>query len=139
MVASEAMAKAQLNPYDAYVMAGFEDPIELIKRNLAFEMMAEPTVRRVIAKKALEDWGYDTLELQLELMMDEMEQQKIMMSLQQAMMGDPSAMAAAGGSAPPSGEPGDTTNPQNVPSLPNPVGAPAQGLSTPPNMNIGGI
>lgn len=84
---TDAMAKAQLNPYDAMVMAGVENPMEIIARNLAYKVMAEPAVMRQIGKKFLEELGIDSTELELEELNDQSQLQQMMMQLQQRMMG----------------------------------------------------
>lgn len=132
LVASEAMAKAQLNPYDAYKMAGFEDAMEIVERNLAFEMMQDPAVRRQIAKRALEEWGYDSMELTIESAADDMMVQQMLAALQQSLMGQqPPGVPTAGEQVP--------TEPQQGggggATLPQAVGAPVQGMQTPPDLS----
>lgn len=84
---TDAMTKAGLNPYDAYVFAGWENPMEVISRNLAYEIMQEPSVKRQLAKQALKDWGLDTMELELEEINDQQMIQQMMAEMQSRMQG----------------------------------------------------
>lgn len=61
----EAMTKG-LNIYDALVHAGFDDAMEIIQRNLAYEIMQEPAIKRQLAKDAAAAWGLDTMEMELQ-------------------------------------------------------------------------
>lgn len=109
VLATDAMTKAKLNPYDALTFAGWENPMEVIKRNLAYSILLEdPSVRRAIAKDALKSWGYDTLELQLEELNDNNMLQQMAAMLQQKNQGNPEA-----------GQPGQPLQQE---------GAPAQGM-----------
>lgn len=84
---TDAMTKAGLNPYDAYTYANWENPMEVIARNLAYEIMQEPSIKRQLAKKALEDWGLDAKELELEELMDQNIIQQMMAEMQSRMQG----------------------------------------------------
>src|SRR5690606_15981325 len=61
VIATDAMTKAKLNPYDALTFAGWENPMEVIARNLAYSIMEEPAIKRKLAKYYLEEWGLDAL------------------------------------------------------------------------------
>jgi hypothetical protein len=94
VLATDAMTKAKLNPYDALTFAGWENPMEVIKRNLAYSILLEdPSVRRQIAKEALKDWGMDTMELQLEELNDTNMLKQMAAMLQQKNQGTPGAGA----------------------------------------------
>jgi len=106
VLATDAMTKAKLNPYDALVFAGWENPMEVIKRNLAYSILLEdPAVRRQIAKDALKSWGLDTMELTLEELNDTSMLKQMAAMLEQKNAGAQGAPApgqplAEGGSAP---------------------------------------
>lgn len=134
LVAAEAMAKAQLNPYDAYKLAGFDDATEIIERNLAFEMLQEPQVRRAIAKRALEKWGYSTLELMIETMQDDMMAQQILAALQARLAGQMQPGTDVPGQMP-QGPQGMPPQGAQAGALPQAAGAPIQGLNTPPDIS----
>ncbi len=79
---TDAMTKAGLNPYDAYTYAGWENPMEVIARNLAYELMKQPALQRQLAKEALNLWGLDATELEIEEMNDNNMLQQMMAELQ---------------------------------------------------------
>lgn len=87
VVVTDAMSKAKLNPYDAMVMAGFDNPMEIISRNLAYEIMAEPAVRRQLGKAFLKEMGLDSIELELEELNDQTMIQQMMQQFQSRLMG----------------------------------------------------
>lgn len=87
VLVTDAMSKAKLNPYDAFVMAGFDNAMEIIARNLAYEIMAEPAVKRQLGKQFLRELGLDSIELELEELNEQSQVQQMMMELQQRMMG----------------------------------------------------
>lgn len=87
VVMTDAMSKAQLNPYDAMVIAGIENPMEIISRNLAYKIMNEPAVSRQLGKGFLREMGLDSIELELEELNEQNQIQQMMMELQQRMMG----------------------------------------------------
>jgi hypothetical protein len=115
MLLTDSMSKAQLNPYDAMVMAGIENPMEIIARNLAYQIMKEPAVMRQLGKGFLKEMGLDSMELELEELNDQSQLQQMMMQLQQRMMG--------GGE----GEVGNPLMPQEAPSK---SGQPQGGANT---------
>lgn len=113
VLATDAMAKAKLNPWDALTFAGWENPMEVIARNLAWQMMQEPAVMRAMAKQALEDWGLDAKELEMETLADQTQLQQLAQELQQRLTGG---------------------NPQGAP------GTPLQGQApTPPQQQQGNV
>lgn len=116
---TDAMAKAQLNPYDAMVMAGVENPMEIISRNLAYKIMAEPAVMRQLGKGFLKELGLDSLELELEELNDQSQLQQMLAQLQQRMMGQ--------------GDPGNPLMPQAKEG----GGGGGGNQSAPPPQNIG--
>jgi len=65
-IASDAIVKGGLSPYDALEMAGFDNPQELIARRLAYDAMQEPLVKRAIARDMLKEWGIDATALEME-------------------------------------------------------------------------
>lgn len=132
LVASEAMAKAQLNEYDAYVLAGFEDALEKVQRNMAFRLMQDPAIQRQLAKEALAEWGYDTTELIVQELADQTMIQQLMAQLQQQMMGQqPPGIPTPGGEQPPQAPMG----PQGGGVMPQATGAPIQGMQVPPDLS----
>jgi hypothetical protein len=102
------------------VMAGVENPMEIVARNLAYKIMAEPAVMRQLGKAYLKEMGLDSIELELEELNDESQVQQMMQQLQQRMMGQ--------------GQPGNPLMPQD-----NNSGGPSGGggQSAPPPQNIG--
>lgn len=81
MLVSEAMTKAGLNPYDAFVYAGWENATEVISRNLAYSIMQEPAIKRALAVRAAEEWGLNVDELIMESMQDQIKQQQMMQQM----------------------------------------------------------
>lgn len=79
---SDARSKG-MNPYDAAVFANWENPMELVERDLAYTIMAEPAVRRQLAKQALKSWGLDVTQLEMEEAMELSELKKFMQGLEQ--------------------------------------------------------
>lgn len=127
-LASDAIVKGGLSPYDALVFAGFENPSEIIARRLAYDVMQEPLVRRAMAKEMLEEWGVDADALAMEEQMDQGLMQKTLSAFMNALqsgslrgVGDP--MTASG--SPPGGGAQD------------PMAALAQGGQGPMPMDIG--
>ncbi len=101
---SDARAKG-LNPYDAAVFANWENPMEMIERDLAYQVMQEPAVRRQLAKQALKDWGLDTMELELEEQLEVMQLNNIIQQAQQEMQQqNPQPPQAPEGGMPPEGQ-----------------------------------
>lgn len=87
VLVTDAMTKASLNPYDALVFAGWENPMEVIARNLAYTIMQEPAVKRQLAKQALKEWGLDAQELEMEELQEQSMVQQMMAELQARMQG----------------------------------------------------
>jgi hypothetical protein len=124
VLATDAMTKAKLNPYDALTFAGWENPMEVISRNLAYEIMQSPAVMRQLAKQALKDWGLDDRELELEELNDNSVLQQAQVALQQRLMGQTGA-----------GQPGQPVTPQGGGGQqPQPSQAPPQAQGAPVNM-----
>lgn len=84
---TDAMSKAGLNPYDALVFAGWDNPMEVIERNLAYSIMQEPAIKRQLAKQAAKDWGIDPMEMELEELNESSFIQQMVAQLQQNMAG----------------------------------------------------
>ena len=133
VLATDAMTKAKLNPYDALTFAGWENPMEVIKRNLAYSILLEdPSVRRQIAKEALKDWGYDTMELQLEELNDSNMLEQMSAMLQQKNQG----MAGSGQPGQPlAGAGGAPQQQQASAAPPQAAGAPLQEANQMPQVN----
>lgn len=132
---SDAMAKAQLNPYDAFVFAGWENPMEVIQRNLAYKVMNDPAVVRQLAKQALKDWGLDFQEIELEEMNDNNVLQQMMQEMKNRNAGQgagapgtPLAGNSPSGPAGPSGPGAPAPSPQAI-------GAPVQMTPQAPGVN----
>jgi hypothetical protein len=66
LIASEAMSKGGMSPYDAYEFAGFENPQEIIARSLAYQVLMSDPIKQYIAQALLTEWGipYDEKELE---------------------------------------------------------------------------
>lgn len=77
-LASDAIVKGGLSPYDALVYAGFDNPTELIARRMAYDVMQEPLVKRAMARDMLKDWGIDADQLELEEQMEMGNAQKLL-------------------------------------------------------------
>lgn len=131
VLATDAMSKARLNPYDALTFAGWENPMEVIGRNLAYAIMEEPAIKRKLAKQYLEEWGLDAIELELEEINDSSLVQQMVMQLQQNMQGQgqqPGAQLA--------GQPQPQMQ-QQQPAAPSPqvAGAPLDQVNPMPSVN----
>lgn len=81
MLVAEAMAKANLNPYDAYVFAGWENATEVVARNLAYSIMEEPAIKRALAIRAATEWGINVDELIMESMQEQVKQQQMLQQM----------------------------------------------------------
>lgn len=75
-LASDAIVKGGMSPYDALVFAGFDNADEMISRRLAYEVMNEPLVKRAMAKDLLKAWDVDADQLAMEEQMDQGMMQK---------------------------------------------------------------
>lgn len=139
VLANDAIVKGGMSEYDAYVYAGFDNPLEMVARKQAYELLADPMIRRWLAKQTLIDWGLDADEIEMEARIEEGEKQfalrEIMnqMALGTARDGMGIDPALSGGApqeqqAPPKGQPGAGLM---TPSVGAPAGmqsAPVQGL-----------
>lgn len=143
---TDAISKAGMNPFDAYTQAGFENPMEIIARNLAYEIMQEPTIKRALAKQAAMDWGLDVRQLEAEEMKEQLELQSVVQQWQQMMSGqmiqpgqsqqqspDQSSGFGGAGGGGGNGAPQTEQAPQAVGA---PVGGPAQ---APPGLGAGDV
>lgn len=117
ILATDAITKGALSPYDAYLNAGFENPKELIARKLAYDLLEEPLIKRYMAKKALQDWGEDAEQIELEEQMAQGEQALILRDFMNMLQS---------GSLP---NVGDPMSPNGVPVPNMPIGG---GGGTPP-------
>lgn len=128
VLATDAMSKAKLNPYDALTFAGFDNAMEIISRNLAYTIMEEPAVKRQLAKQALKDWGLDTMELELEELNDssmlEQMKQQIMSQMQGAAPPQSPVAPQDGGGGPSGPQGGGGMMPQPTQQAPQAIGAP---------------
>lgn len=132
VLANDAIAKGGLSPYDAYLFAGFENPMELIARRRAYDMMEEPLIKRALAKRALKEWGEDGDALELEEQMAEGEKQMMLKQFMEMLqMG---TMRGVGDPMSPNGSPLPVEQPMPMlpegqpmqgGNIPMPVGAPA--------------
>ena len=101
VLANQAVSQGGLSYYDAYVFAGFDNPMELIARRRADEVMQEPAVRRAMAKRSLSKWGYDIDQIEMEERTEQMQQQLALSELAQTLrLGTPRGEQVA---PPPSG------------------------------------
>ena len=135
VLVTDAMAKAKLNPYDAYTFAGWENPMEVIGRNLAYSIMEEPAIRRQIAKQFLKDWGLDATEIEIEEMNDNATVQQLLKQLQVNNAGigqQPGSQMMAESSKPPS-QPQRGGGPSAAP--PQAAGSPLQMPNQMPQVN----
>ena len=128
-LASDAVVKGGLSPYDALVYAGFDNATEIIERRMAYDMMQEPLVKRALAKKILEQWGEDADALAMEEQKDQGEQQ---MMLKQFMdMLQMGTMTGVGDPMSPDGAP--------LPNNQDPMAALAQQGGGPMPMPVGNV
>lgn len=110
-LASDAIVKGGLSPYDALVYAGFDNAREIIERRMAYDLMQEPLVKRAMSKRLLESWGEDAdalsmeeqqeqgeLQMKIQSFMQDLERQ--MMEAQQPTEQDPMAALAQQGAGP---------------------------------------
>lgn len=134
VLVTDAMAKAKLNPYDALVFAGWENPMEVIGRNLAYSMMEEPAIKRHLAKQFLEDWGIDAMELELEELNDSSIIQQMMIQLQQNVQGGPNAAQPGEQLAQPE-QNTEAPKPQVSAAPPQVAGSPLQQPNPAPQVN----
>ena len=134
VIVTDAMSKAQLNPYDAMVMAGIENPMEIIARNLAYKIMNEPAVSRQLGKGFLKEMGLDSMELELEELNDQSALQQMMMQLQQRMtgQGEPNSnpLMPEGGS-----RQGEVQGGANTAAPPQAAGSPLAEVGQSPEVN----
>lgn len=70
VLANEAMSKGRMNPYDAYVYAGFDNASEMLERNFLYTVLQEPEIMRAVGKRLAEEWGFDVAAAQLETLME---------------------------------------------------------------------
>lgn len=132
MLANEAISKGGYSPYDAYVFAGFENPMELISRRLAYDIMQDPLIKRFIAKQKLLDWGLDADAIELQEQRLTAEKQAMLQQVQQEILGGGSMagigdVMSPGGSPPGGGVVGPAQQPQVPPqAMPRPDGRPSE-------------
>lgn len=100
-IANDAIVKGGMSPYDAYEYAGFDNPLALIARRMAWDVMNEPQMRRGMGKEMLKEWGIDADMVELEEQIDQAKLQLALSQILQAMgtgaargVGDP--MSATG-------------------------------------------
>lgn len=126
ILASDARGKAFMSRYDALVFAGFENPMELIARADADELMQDPIIKRFMAKEALADWGYDAAAIELAEQLEATMQQQRMQQL----------LSNSGvGTLPNVGDPNTASGvPAPAPSNQDPAAAMAQFGPQPPQM-----
>lgn len=134
VLAADAIAKGVMSPYDALVYAGFDNPSEIIQRMLAYKVLEDPIIMRAMAKEALNEWGFDADQLEMDERIKDAEKQfalrEMINQLQLGTMrgvGDP---MSANGSPPPA--PPETPNGPAGAGLPLVAqGAPAAVQSAP--------
>ena len=71
LILSTNAKTAGMNPYDSYSIAGFENPEELIARDLVYQVLFLPEVVKGIAKKLAKEWGIDIDEVEVQTAMEE--------------------------------------------------------------------
>jgi hypothetical protein len=131
-LASDAVVKGGLSPYDALTFAGFENASEIIARRFAYDLMQEPLVKRAIGKDLLKEWGIDADKVELEEQMEQGQAQKLLSDFMNVLqtgsmrgVGDP--MSATGAPPPSGGQDPMAALAQNGQGpMPMPVGAPPQ-------------
>lgn len=137
VLANDAVTKGNLSPYDAYVFAGFDNPLELIARRQAYDIMNTPVIKDAMAHEELKRWGIDADQIEIERRMEEAtKQQKLRAFTDQLQLGsvrgdgtDPNQQQAQGGQPQDPNQQGGQQPPQtgaNQPQQPGPPGAPPQ-------------
>ncbi|MFA5936495.1 MAG: hypothetical protein WC822_01310 [Candidatus Paceibacterota bacterium] len=141
ILANDAINKGGLSPFDALLFAGFDNPVELIGRRMAWDILMSDPIRNHLAKEQLREWGLDADAAELEAAAKDMEKQMALRDMANAMQvgGHDNAPAPEGepppgmemGPPPPSAmQPGQQPGqmPQQGPTGPmgGPGGAPQQ-------------
>lgn len=75
ILANDAINKGGLSPFDAYVFAGFENPVELIARRLVYDILMSDQVKNYFAMEQLKEWGVDARQVALEGQMQDQQDQ----------------------------------------------------------------
>jgi hypothetical protein len=131
-LASDAIVKGGLSPYDALTFAGFENASEIIERRMAYDIMQEPLVKRAIGRDILKEWGIDADAAELEEQMEMGQAQKLLSDFMNALQSG--SMRGAGDPMTPTGSPpgGGAQDPTAALAqggqgpMPMPTGAPPQ-------------
>ena len=143
-LASDAIVKGGLSPYDALTFAGFDNATEIIARRMAYDVMNEPPVKRAIGKSILKEWGIDADVAAMEEQADQAKQQmmlsQIMQILQTGTLRDAGSEQAPNAPMPPNMA-GNNQDPmaalaqQGMGPMPMPQGAPPMDpMLQPPQM-----
>lgn len=102
-LASDAIVKGGMSPYDALVFAGFENASEIIERRFAYDIMQEPLIKRSIGRDMLKEWGIDADAVELEEQMEMGMAQKMLSDFMNALA--TGSMRGAGDPMTPTGSP----------------------------------
>lgn len=121
-LASDAIAKGGLSPYDAFEYAGFDNPKELIARRLAYDVLQLPTVKEELGRQMLKEWGMDAHVLEMDRQKKLAEDQAVIDAYKASLMQPPPPppMDPSMGTPPEMGPP--TMGPGALPPGPIPDG-----------------
>ena len=135
VLVNDAITKGGLAPYDAYEMAGFPNPGEMVESRLAAKAMDDPLITRALAKQALHAWGLDAEKLEMEERIADFEKQQLLNKIINAM----SIGTGAGMPGPSAGGGGLPGGPVPAPAMPPGMGgAPGGSPPAPQGMLSGG-
>lgn len=136
LIVNDAITKLGLAPYDAYELAGFEDPGEMVQSRLAAKAMDDPIMVHALAKEALAAWGLDADKIEMEVRIGDFQKQKALSDIINALsLGTGAGMGGAG--APPAQPgmlglpPGGASPQQGAPAGILPGGAPPAAIQDP--------
>ena len=125
-IASDAIVKGGLSPYDALVMAGFDNPSELIARRYAYDVMQDEEMKRAIGRAQLQEWGLNADEIELQERMQMGNMQVTLSDFMNSIQGGTPAGPPMPGAIPPGQDPTAALAQAGAGPMPMPNGAPPQ-------------
>lgn len=132
ILANDAINKGGLSPYDALVFAGFDNPVELIGRRMAWDVLMSDPIRQHMAKEQLREWGVDADAMEIEAAAKDQEKQLALRDMANAMnVGGYDNAPAPPEGAPPEGMEMGPPPPNAMPPGADPGQMPQQGPTGP--------